>query len=611
MFDYNKIQIDIKFVLGILFFAAGITFAYTDLPCGYVFCEEHNDRLHFASPPNSLQTTLLDRLNKDTSFVFWGNYEASRTLAYLNQNDTATVYDEKISDEDRKLFDSWARPLYNELRDQLHSSTQELRDAYNDSVLGSASYTLVEILYKVKRIYNRETKKWDKQYNRNSTVSKKFLIRSGPFIEPSTQKIHFSFDQTDIDILTGRHPFESRPTRVFFDDGYSAPIDDDILNSLTDPENRNQKFFPHTFTAELQDNKSVIYKERIKEALAAGDRETIRNTMDSLDAFIEQSMDKLYIDPVSGLDCSTKRFMSIYLRTFKDNMECQDSEIYNGINKDYIQVTYTDKNKQSIQALLLDSLKKTFQSGELETSMVSFSSGDRAFWRVLVGASTTENLEERNNLVKANADSIKKTDQQEYIIKNFYRETTLNNFSGQFSFVGGISVPLGKAKKVFSLGETFGGSFNATYKKFDAGVFIRAISSTDITDSTFISGAFINVLIGVKTLSFPRLENRIFLGPSIVATSLQKKVSKKSFKSETSCGFHIGTSFDFYFTEPKIDKPSDMKKIDTGHARIGLRLSTGYENFNTPTLGDNGGNFYLSLGLVIQGYGSRFKKYGE
>ena len=52
--------------------------------------------------------------------------------------------------------------------------------------------------------------------------------------------------------------------------------------------------------------------------------------------------------------------------------------------------------------------------------------------------------------------------------------------------------------------------------------------------------------------------------------------------------------------------------MNKGHARLGLRLLAGYSGYATSLLKNaDGGNFYATLSLVIQGYGSSLKKYGE
>jgi hypothetical protein len=52
--------------------------------------------------------------------------------------------------------------------------------------------------------------------------------------------------------------------------------------------------------------------------------------------------------------------------------------------------------------------------------------------------------------------------------------------------------------------------------------------------------------------------------------------------------------------------------MNKGHGRLGLRLLVGYSGYATDLLKNaDGGNFYATLSLVFQGYGSRLKKYGE
>ena len=58
--------------------------------------------------------------------------------------------------------------------------------------------------------------------------------------------------------------------------------------------------------------------------------------------------------------------------------------------------------------------------------------------------------------------------------------------------------------------------------------------------------------------------------------------------------------------------PDDKRAMNKGHGRLGLRLLVGYSGYATDLLRNaDGGNFYATLSLVFQGYGSRLKKYGE
>ena len=92
-------------VLATVFCLAAVSFAAG----GTEYCSFGKDRecvlradsITYNNLPDSLKTTLQERFDKDSSFVFWGNVKSYDFIAYTTSSHTH--YSEDISNEDRKL----------------------------------------------------------------------------------------------------------------------------------------------------------------------------------------------------------------------------------------------------------------------------------------------------------------------------------------------------------------------------------------------------------------------------------------------------------------------------------------------------------------------------
>ena len=265
--------------------------------------------------------------------------------------------------------------------------------------------------------------------------------------------------------------------------------------------------------------------------------------------------------------------------------------------------------------MLRDSVMAMQQSGELEKNLANLPSGDRAFWRIITAALSTSDQNKLNELIKANADSIKKINQRDFVIEKYYKEPTLGNLTAQVGMGVGPSFSLGDAHNYFPIDVTPYLWLEFTYRGFDFGYALHSMPSDNLTDSTFANAMFMDFLFGYRTFRTSHFEHRIMAGPSVIFTDIKLRDNpepKNDLGSETLWRYSFATALDFYFTGIKHDDANDKRSMNNGHARAGLRLLAGYTAYATDLLKEaNGGNFYVTLSLVLQGYGSRLKKYGE
>ena len=345
----------------------------------------------------------------------------------------------------------------------------------------------------------------------------------------------------------------------------------------------------------------------IQQALVEGNKDVLRKTVTLLDSFSVKAEGSFVIGPVLNLSCQTRQFMNFYLGTYDDNLQG---------NLDCISTSLDNRSNDGlIYVMLRDSLKAMHQSGELEKNLASLPSGDRAFWRIVI-ASLSADQDKTNTLVKANVDSIKKIEQRDFVLKNYYKEATLSNFTAQVGLGAGLSLPLGDSRDYFPTDWTPYIWLTFTYRGFDIGYSIHSMVSNDLTDSTFANAMYIDFSVGLRTFRTKYFEHRIMAGPSVIFTDIRLKDPPDSkdavLEEETLCRYNVSTSLDFYFSGIKVDDPDDKRAMNKGHGRLGLRLLVGYSGYATDLLKNaDGGNFYATLSLVFQGYGSRLKKYGE
>jgi hypothetical protein len=107
---------------------------------------------------------------------------------------------------------------------------------------------------------------------------------------------------------------------------------------------------------------------------------------------------------------------------------------------------------------------------------------------------------------------------------------------------------------------------------------------------------------GYRTFSTSYIDNRIYVGPTLLISDLQEKDVADPLKSHFGVGLHFGTAFDFYFSKYK----------DDGQLRLGLRLFASVSNYYTDIVKDSdGGIFSVTLTPLLQFYDRSKKKYGE
>ena len=554
-------------------------------------CVLRADSITYSNLPDSIKATLQERFEKDSSFVFWGNVKSYDIIAYISSS--YTKYSDDLSSEDRKRFDSWAIPHSKEILARADSVPADLKQAFLQ-LKDDIDYGFLKVYYHVDKVYDRATKTWKAPPDSESTIARKMLVRRGAYIETNPPKMFTNISQITLDVAS---------QRIFFVDGYSSLINENQLDSLQGPAFRNGMFIPQGYVAEVGKNMSPVYKERIKDALAKGDKETIRNSIANLDSFMVKSVGKIFIGYVTGLGCTTRRLLSAYLETFEDNMGCSAPGVYN------------ETTELTLYVMLQDTLKAHRKSGDFEKSIANLGSGDRAFWRTLVGAHTLIDQDEVNTLITANADSIKKLDQRDFIVNTYYKDVTFSNFVVGVAMGGGINVPLGKMQDTYPIGGTFGMQVYFFYKRFGFSFFMHNLGYADLTDSTRINGFFMDLPIGFRTFSFPYVENYIFAGPTIAFNEIRNLNQDEIDDEETTCGFHVSTAFDFYFTKPKIDTRKSYERLqmskDVRKLRLGVRLQAGYAYNNSHMLKTDDGNFYAMLSLILQEHNVVRKSYGE
>jgi hypothetical protein len=173
----------------------------------------------------------------------------------------------------------------------------------------------------------------------------------------------------------------------------------------------------------------------------------------------------------------------------------------------------------------------------------------------------------------------------------------------QIGMGGGLSLGFGDAFSYdFDNHPTFDITLEFFYKKIGGGYNTRILHSKTFDDNKFQSLVLIDLYAGYRTFVTSYVENRIYLGPTILFSDLQVKDDEKPLKSHVGVGLHCGTAFDFYFSKYK----------DDGQLRLGLRLFASVSNYYTDIVKDSdGGIFSVTLTPLMQFYDRSKKKYGE
>lgn len=603
----------VRFLAAMLLLAGtGNVFAEGSLHCLFDAkeCEDYADSSTIYQVPDSINTTLQVELDRDTSFVFYGSIEKFDVEAYLNPYQQGgpteqlghskygnTVFGDSTSEQDKERFAAWAMPHIDTINARLESAPKDLQTTFR-AVAPDIDYALLKLTYNVKKVYDRSTKKWITPTDSQKTYTRQILVRRGVFVV--TDPIGLRANRSAIRA-------NSQYDRIYTSNGNSTIVDEKKIDSLDAFASRRGTFVPQAFVVEVIKNMSPIYMSRIQQALVEGNKDVLRKTVTLLDSFSVKANGAFLIGPVLNLSCQTRQFMNFYLGTYDDNLQG---------NLDCISTSLDNRSNDGlIYVMLRDSLKAMHQSGELEKNLASLPSGDRAFWRIVI-ASLSADQDKTNTLVKANVDSIKKIEQRDFVLKNYYKEATLSNFTAQVGLGAGLSLPLGDSRDYFPTDWTPYLWLSFTYRGFDIGYSIHSMVSNDLTDSTFANAMYIDFSVGLRTFRTKYFEHRIMAGPSVIFTDIRLKDPPDSkdavLEEETLLRYNVSTSLDFYFSGIKVDDPDDKRAMNKGHGRLGLRLLVGYSGYATDLFKNaDGGNFYATLSLVFQGYGSRLKKYGE
>ena len=574
--------------LGFLFIVALCTASLLHAEPGRCFfeprpCEDWNDTSHAERLPDSLRMTLQEKLDNDTGFVFWGNAEKTEALAEqsFHNGKIYSWFRETISTEEKREFSSWYKKEYDLSQRKLDSVPPDLKKAFIEA--GNSSwYALLKVEYRIKKIYDRHTKTWKDPEAGADSISRTYLVHTGPVLETAPPKLLADFITLGI-----HHSLE----RVFFEDGHSRVIEENEFEFLDSIAKLPISFLPNQYAIETHKNMSLVYKARIKEALAMGDKEAIRHNTAKLDSFLVSAEDRFFFSRPSDFNCNTKRLFSAYMGSFEDYTDCG-----------YYSTPYVDDEEAAIHSMLQDSLRAMYRSGKLEKALSDRSSSDRAFWRVFATSLVSSDQSEMNSLINASADSIKKIEQWNFITDYFYEDYGVV-WNIQWGLGGGISWGIGDAYSYdFAHNPTFDLSLEFFYKKFGGGYNCRIIKSDYFNDNKFQNLFLIDIYAGYRTFSTSYADNRIFVGPTILISDLQEKDVAEPLKTHGGIGLHFGTAFDFYFSKYK----------DDGHFRVGLRLIASISNYYTNIVKDSdGGLVSVTLTPLLQFYDRSKMKYGE
>lgn len=575
--------------LGIFFIVAFCTAVLSYAEPGYCFfnsreCEEWSDSVHAERIPDSLRMTLQEKLDSDTGFVFWGeaNAEILANVIYHNGKiDSWSDKEKNLSKEQKSEFFLWHDKQHNLSLRKLDSIPSDLKDAYinaNNATL----YGLLKVKYQIDKVYDRKTRTWNNPELGYDTLTRFYHIHRGPIIGTNPPKLLAEI------ALEGE---VSKYKRIYFEDGHSRIIEKDEFKSLESIAKQQGSYLPNHYILEIHKNMTPFYKAQIKDALANGDKEAVRQNMAKLDTFLVYAEKLFFYDAPTSFNCNTKRLLSAYLGTFEDYADCP-----------YYTSPYVDDEEATIHAMLQDSLRAMYRSGELESALLDRSSSDRAFWRVFAASLVSNDQNEMNRLIQASADSVKKIEQWNFITTNFYVDYGIG-WNIQMGMGGGISLGVGDA---FSYGfekhPTFDITLEFFYKKIGGGYNTRILHSKTFDDNKFQSLVLIDLYAGYRTFSTSYIDNRIYVGPTLLISDLQVKDVEKPLKSHVGVGLHCGTAFDFYFSKYK----------DDGQFRLGLRLFASVSNYYTDIVkNSDGGIFSVTLTPLMQFYDRSKKKYGE
>lgn len=531
--------------------------------------------------PDSLRITLQQKLESDTGLVFWGlqkNLEPLAHIMYSRGIDRRWIHD-SITGEQERMFSVWYNEQKEAARIRLDSVPEDLKRAYIDAN-GYSVYALVKAEYTIKKVYDRQTRSWIDPGESANPLTRYILVHKGPVVETNPPRLlaDFSLDYVD-----------PRVERIFFEDGHSRAIDEKDFKSLESFLKKDGYYLPFHYGIEISKDMSPIYKQRIMDALGAGDKDAIRQNMVALDSFLVYANDRFFYSQPSPLNCGTKQLMNAYLHTFEDGLDCVS---------DYHKMSETERATFS---MLKDSLVAMFKSGELEKSISTFSSGDRIFWRTLASAYSTADQDELNQIVEQNADSIKKIEQRNFITERFYRGSDIG-WTIQIGMGGGATFGLGDTHHYIEHPFTFDIALEFFGKKYGGGYNGRFLSSEKFDDNKFQSIFLLDLYAGYRTFSTSHVENFVFAGPTVLFSDLMEKDNQEPLKSHIGAGFHFGTAFDFYFTKYKKE----------GQLRLGLRLFASISNYYTDVVkGSDGGTLSVTLTPLMQAYTVRETKYGK
>ena len=568
-------------ILAAMLLFASTASALSFSPCGSAReCEDYPDSINASRLPETLRTTLQQKLDSDTGLVFWGLQENYEALAIVKYRDGLihSWSHENITKEQEKNFFAWYNAMDKASRSKLDSVPEDLKRTYidaNDQTL----YALVKADFAIKKIYDRKTRTWNTPPQEEQFLTRYYLVHNGPVLEVNPPKLQVNISLENV---------HSQLERIFFEDGHSRIIEENEFKSLDSLLKKEGYYLPNHYLLEVSKDMSPIYKQSIADALGNGDRDAIRRNMAALDSFLVYADGKFFFSRPGPLTCPTKQLMNAYLRTFEDGLDCMEN-------------SYMTEPENVIFALLQDSLRAMNKSGELEKEIARLNSGDRAFWRILVTMLEIDDREKRNDVVTANVDSIKKIDQRDFIINRFYKGMGVS-WNIQMGMGGGFSFGLGDAHEFFPSEGTFNVTLEFFPNKIGGGYNGRFLSSKNFDENKFQSIYLLDLYAGYRTFSLSHLENRIYVGPTLLFSDLMEKDNQESLKSHFGVGFHLGTAFDFYFT----------KYRQNGQLRLGLRLLASISNYYTDVVkGSNGGMLSLSLTPLLQYYEMRETKYGE
>lgn len=572
--------------------------------------QQVRDSLWLAFGDDSTRKSLPQKLMDSSEAPVWGTVLISFEKSYSFYEVGCIVGAEFCDWYDGNVAPSLKNILqedYSRKVDSLPLLPENLQRMYNAGMrlneFPAPYYYVYKLVYDVFKKFDRETNAWIDVPKDKRKVQKTIVLKSG--MDFSVNPAQLYLDKFSLPAGQKYGP------RIFFEKGYSAPVDSSKLDSVL--LDSSLAYIPVSKSLELDPDEVPYYKSEIIRSLMKKDFAAVEFYRTKIDSLWQKPSESRQYGGSSyepPLNTCENNFIDLLSGNFFRPL--QGENICNVKNFGTQRKTLDQASEQEkFGRTLYTMLKQKVLDGSFERSMDNLNSSDRAFWRIYVQGMMNLDNEEMNQLVVSQIDSVKNWKERDYLFKN-YSQFLDYNIMIHLGVGGGYTYIPEDMRKFYDPGSVIL-STEVCSDYLCYGINLSEMSGKKLDDETRISTMFTSFNLGYRVFTLDFLTNIWYAGLLLNMSDVSKDSEEKQelLEDEYNVGFTLGTTLDLYVTKPYFEKNYEMNKnvptiFHHVDVRIGLRLRVGVNYFYLKDIANVKGFVpYIGAELLMQMYDAR------